>query len=59
MVSKECFVSRPGFVGGSKCTTVAPTTGFSSRDMVVGVLGGLQCWECGEGRGLSREDVGQ
>ena len=36
MVSKEGLVSRAGFVGGFKFTIVAPMTGFSSSDMVVG-----------------------
>ena len=44
MVSKEGLVSRArweDFVGGSKCTTVAPMTGFSSSDMVLGGLDNL------------------
>ena len=48
MVSKECFVSSPGFVGGSKCTTVAPMTGFSLLDMVVEDLVTCNAGKCGE-----------
>ena len=39
MVSKEGLLSRAGLIGGCKFTIVAPMTGFSSSDMVVGGLG--------------------